>query len=81
MAIRRCSGCTCWPLALTTAPTDPGVVDLGLAAATAVARIAPKDVDERLAPLFSDQVAGPIRARLRAQTERVGGMCQPDAKK
>ncbi len=63
---------------LTQGQVHDEAIALSLAAVSALVRLAPPDLDERLAPLSSDRVPGPVRARLDAQLMAVEASCQED---
>ncbi len=62
-------------LKLVSGEVDEGAIALSLAAISALAHLAPGDLETRLAPLLSKQVAGPVRARIVAQLTAVGPTC------
>ena len=55
-------------------------VRVGLAAAAAVARMAPDEVEERLEPLFRSDVPGVLRARVEAAIEPGLGQCATESR-
>lgn len=56
-------------------PTTEGDVTLGLAAARALARLAPSDLEKRLRPLREKSVPGPIQGQLSAILESTPNAC------
>jgi hypothetical protein len=56
-------------------PTTEGDVTLGLAAARALARLAPSDLEKRLQPLREKSVPGPIQGQLSAILESTPNAC------
>lgn len=65
---------------LTHGAHDEADVRLGLHAVTALARLNPKDLDERLAPLTAESVHGPLKARIESAIARDRGGCASSKK-